>query len=237
MILHYFFYAIVLFLLLRLTAWFIKVLPVPKVYHNMLIKSYPLVEFFVWVLFAYFVAGRLFKEAQYYEVLLLIITLVVISFVSWFFIRDFIAGIFIKSENLFEKGKKIKIEHIEGFINHVGYRTVEIKTDDGSLVKVPFSKLSSGVISFPGNENDILYKHSFSINQPKNKAYPEYIANIRFLLLNSPWVAVTKEPHIELTDTTPSNYTFKIEFHALSEAQALKCEVMLKKAFKEKEEQ
>lgn len=229
MVIQFIFFAILLFLFLRLAGWFIRIIPVSKFYHKTIMKVFPLFEMGVWLLFTYYATRNLFKEQYYVEVILFVIFLIIVFFVSWFFLRDFMAGVFLKSENLLESGIKIKVANYEGHINKVGYRSIEIRTDDNSLVKIPFSKITGHIITFPDSEAESFYKHAFELQLPKKKPYPDYIEYLRFLLLNSPWVMTSKDPEIEMVSSTDEAYTFKIEFFALNEEQAYKSEDMLKK--------
>jgi len=233
MILQFFLYAVLLFFLMRFINWVVKILPQNYSYRKILIKVLPVIELTFWVVLIFFAARGLLKEAYHYEIVVFVLFIILIGFISWFFIRDFIAGIFIRSEYLINLNQKIKVFDTEGHIKKIGYRSLEIKSESGETVRIPYSKLSNTIITFPAIDTESFYKHSFKMEIRKDKPYTHYLEYLRFTLLNISWVIMSKEPEINLLDTTGDFYIFKIEFYALNEQHARRSELQLKKHFEQ----
>lgn len=60
-----------------------------------------------------------------------------VGFGSQLLIRDLITGIFLILENQFNAGDRIKIDMIEGIVDHVGLRTITVRDDSGALHIIP----------------------------------------------------------------------------------------------------
>lgn len=60
-----------------------------------------------------------------------------VGFGSQLLIRDLITGIFLILENQFNAGDRVKIDTIEGVVDHVGLRTISVRDDSGAMHIIP----------------------------------------------------------------------------------------------------
>ncbi|MDD3875535.1 MAG: mechanosensitive ion channel [Bacteroidales bacterium] len=196
------------------------------------IRYFPILETATWIIFIYLGLRGIFEEHYFWEIILFIAILVVLFFISWFFLRDFLAGIFIKSENQLDINKSINLPVIKGKINKIGYRSIEIKTENGELTKIPYSKLANDIITFPNEGKEYCVKHIIELTLKNDRPYTDYLQMLRMYVLNIPWTHISKDPVISLEGTSIDEYTFKVEFYALNKDQAQRAEIILRNHLK-----
>jgi len=168
----------------------------------------------------------------FYPILVSAVAVIIVLIVGWYFLRDFISGIILKAEIPFERNQQIGVHSIQGVLRRVGYRTIEIETHNGELVKIPYSQLASGSIHLL-NKNDSL--QSYEMKLPVSTSIPMQEARdmITRSLLLLPWVAVSKEPSIKVVDKTATQNVFSISYYTTSSSYASNVNEHLVRQFEE----
>jgi small-conductance mechanosensitive channel len=154
----------------------------------------------------------------------MIVVLVGIS--GWYLLRDLISGIILKAENGFEPGQRIIASEVSGTIKKLGYRSLEVITNDGKYVKIPFSRLSSINITRPVDtgkwaEHIVKFKISSMYSSAKIRKFLEK------RLLEMPWIVSGDTIKINISRDETENYDAEIHFQSLSPEMAIKTEEIL----------
>ncbi len=119
-----------------------------------------------------------------------------VIWVSWFVIRDAVAGLFIKAGEVVRLGDRVEIDGASGRLTRLGYRVFELETSEGEQVVVPFSRLSQQAVSrTPAIDN--VFRYSFRLPRPPS-ALAETYDRIRRTALNHHWSSLARDPQIEL---------------------------------------
>ncbi|MFN8255193.1 MAG: mechanosensitive ion channel [Bacteroidales bacterium] len=100
-----------------------------------------LAEIFSWFLFISMGLERFYQYMPSVSLILAIALILISVWVSWFILRDYIAGLIIKLENAHQKGEVIKSGDYKGKIIALCSRHIEIEDEDSGIVKIPYSKL------------------------------------------------------------------------------------------------
>jgi small-conductance mechanosensitive channel len=219
MTIYYFLFAIGIFVVLRYLSRVVGSVTSNRAIYKILIRLFPVVELLVWLAFGLWAINRLFSDFVYYPVLVSAVAVGIVLVVGWYFLRDFISGIILKAEIPFEKNQHIGVADHQGMLRKVGYRSIEIETHRGELIKIPFSKLASGAIHL-FNKNDSLQSHELSLTVSSSIPMQEVRDRITKSLLLLPWVAINKEPSIELVEQTPTHNLLSISYHTTSSSYA-----------------
>jgi small-conductance mechanosensitive channel len=138
---------------------------------------------------------------------------------GWYFLRDFVSGIILKTEIPFEINQRIKIPQAEGILRKMSYRSIDVETDQGGLVKIPYSQLTTNAInlqnidkSMLGNETQLRLKSSLPIQDVKDKI-------VKSILL-LPWASINREPQIKVIEQSEEYNTFVVIFYSISNRHA-----------------
>ncbi|MGD9487012.1 MAG: mechanosensitive ion channel domain-containing protein [Calditrichaceae bacterium] len=208
-------FAFALFLIIKLFERIAKVVFVKRIYRLYFQRYYPILETVVWLLFVLWSIDQIFKDRLYYSVALILIILVTLVWISWFAVRDFIAGIIFKAQDVYEAGQWIKISEIEGRLKSIGYLSLEIEIESGEIIKFPYSKIT-GVIHSISDPEEHSNHHRFEIELNRANSLKENVELLRRIILNSPWTLLTKAPQIQLLEENENHFVFEIFVYSIS---------------------
>lgn len=223
--------ALMLFTAFRFIPKVIRMLRVRPRLRIYLTRALPVSEFLLWMLFFVWALGKIAGNARPLLPLLLTLALAgLIIWAAWFAIRDVVAGVILKAEDIYEPGQQIKLKSLEGKIVKSGYRSLMIETGSGEVVKIPYSRIAGQqrVISNPA---EIARSHSFSLKVPKRMPLAETVERIRICALNAPWTSVTREPQVKPGPETADYYHVDVVVYAPGEHYFQKIETLLKQEF------
>lgn len=175
----------------------------------------PALEFITWLIFIFWSIDYLFKNKMYYQYLVISIVIIVVVFLAWFVVKDFIAGIVFKVQNDLQENNNIQFGKIAGTIKSQHLTHMKIETSTGQLIKIPYSRLNQEVIS--EISDSITYEEfKFKVTTNKTLSKQDTEENIRFLVINSPWSNFNKSPVIKLISDNENTFTFDILVNTLN---------------------
>ncbi len=184
-------------------------------------RIYPFIEFIIWAGFLFWAVNKLFGDKYYFNTITTGIIIVILLIIGYYVIRDFVAGLILKTEYRLKKGNIIKIEDTTGKITKLSYLSFDIETYNHEKVKIPYSKISGKKITVP-NPAESLKKFELNISVSKIKDLLTTKKQIKTKLLNSPWTAVSEQAVIKLKNETLKTYEFVIFVFAQNENHAEK---------------
>jgi len=185
----------VILIILRLTFKSLKILEV-KYKTNIGYQRYlPAFEMLIWLSFIYWSLEEIFNEPLYFTVFFMTISIIALIWIGWFGARDYIAGIILRTQDLYETGHQLSVGSVTGKISKLGYLNIEVQEQDGAVIKIPYSKITSN-IHVNKNENKMVSTHKFSLKVSSHQLLEGVIDKIRKSILNSPWHASHLIPHI-----------------------------------------
>lgn len=219
-------FAIALFLILRFVSSYFPVLTGNKKIRRIFLKVFPVVEMLSWLAFVFWTFDQLLMGIATYQLLTGSLIVVIVVLFGWYFLRDFISGIILKSENAFEPGQQIQTAKVSGTIKNLGYRTMGIVTVEGEHVKIPFSLLTGQNIGKPadtGNWVEKVIRLKISSDyQPENIQ-----SKLKNRILEMPWTVSGEHIKIEITLDESGKYNTEIDIRSLNSEMAMKTEEAL----------
>ena len=123
------------------------------------------------------------------------ISVIGLAWIGWYAARDYIAGIILKAQDVYEVGHQLVIGDITGKIIKMGYLNVELQKGDGVVLKVPYSKIT-GNLHYNKNENKLVSTYKFPLKISIDAVLDGAIERIRKSVLNSPWHASHIGPQV-----------------------------------------
>lgn len=215
--------AVTLYLALRFVSTYFRVLTGKRKIRQVFLKVFPVVQMFLWMVYAFWAFDRLFYGMVAHPILIgSSIVLMVILF-GWYFLRDFVSGIILKAENALETGQKIQTSEVSGTLKKLGYRTMEVVNSEGEHVKIPYSLLTNQKILKPAetsNWTEHLIRLKISSSYPS-----ETIQNmLRVRILEMPWIVSDGSTKLKITRDESGNYLAEIYLHLLRPEMAMKTE-------------
>ncbi len=193
-------------------------------------RFFPIAELIFWSIYSVWSANFMFKESSYLLYInILIITLSFVLF-SWFFIKDFISGVQIKSRFDFNIGQNFKSGQFKGVINKLGLLIMEIKSDNGSDFKIPYSQIDQKTI-----ELNFLKKgggeSTFVVEIDKKFDEEATVNKLTELIINAPWCSYKSLPAITVTDANSKLKTYEISCVTTGNNGARQLKELIEKEF------
>lgn len=190
-------FAFVLFGLLGALRWVVGRLPLSKARRATLSRFRPVLEALVSVVYLLIAVPIVFAGHREFTPLVLAVLLFGMIGVSWFAIRDFINGMFIKAGELCEVGDRVTVDQHHGVVRQLRYRVLTLVTDDGDEVVIPYGRLSRrSIVRTPRAEG--AHRYAFELELPESLDPIAAIAQIKQLALSSHWASVTHPPQVEV---------------------------------------
>jgi len=188
--------AVILFFVLRLLFRTLKILQVRYFSGNLSYQRYfPVVEMLVWLSFIYWALEQILTDPLYFTVFFITISVIGLLWIGWYAARDYIAGIILRAQDVYEVGHQLVVGKIAGKILKIGYLNIELQKEDGIIIKVPYSKITSKV-HYNKNENKLVSTYKFHLKVTSEAVLKGVIDRIHKSVLNSPWHASHISPQI-----------------------------------------
>jgi small-conductance mechanosensitive channel len=194
----------------------IKLMPPEARVKNKMLGLFFWIKVASWILFSFYAIDLIFHDYPLVSRLCAISLVFILIGISWPIIRDFIYGVIIKLENAYPLNGNIKLESIEGKVKKLGARSIEIETEKGESISIPYG-LMNQKISVQSNVSDSTKSSSFVITLPKTKTYKTYENQIITELINNHWSSLKKEPKVKLLKETDASYELQVTAYAMTE--------------------
>jgi len=205
---------IVILFLILLTVNFllrkiIRRLKIQNELHEYINRYFPIVELIVWTIFIIWASNALFRNSEFHlYVNFLTITLGFVL-ISWFFIKDYISGVQIKSRFNLSSGQIFKSEQIKGVVKKIGLLLLEVKAENGGDFKIPYSQIDQKSIELniqekSGGENTFIIVLDKKLNETTT------VHRLTEMIINSPWSSYKSTPVIKVADVENNLKSYEI---------------------------
>lgn len=210
----YGFLAVLLFLLVKTAE---KVIPYLIKNHQTkrnFKRYFTIVEVFIWIFFTIIAIKKLSDSNQVYAFGLFILLMIVGFWILWYYLRNYVSGGVFKLNRKFEIYDTVQINDYQGKIIALGSHRLELESETGEIIYIPYSQLSDAVIIklHPG---EMVLSHSFSLSTKNDKKPQEVQEAIRYEILSLPWSSIKKEPQVKLIHEDKSHLVFEVVIYTL----------------------
>jgi small-conductance mechanosensitive channel len=143
------------------------------------------------------------------------IVIIVVAFLAWFIVKDFIAGIVFKVQSNLQLNNTIQVGNVSGIIKSLHPTYLKLETSTGQMVKVPYSRLNHEIIS-EISEAKTKEGYKFQLQIRKIKGKQETEDRLNFLIINSAWSNYNRKPILKLVSENDTHYTFEVTASTLN---------------------
>lgn len=182
-------------------------------------KVLPIIDLGTLAIVIFWITYRIFRDSEVLPFIISFVAILLLSLLGWFWGRDFVAGIILKSENYFEKNKKIRLNNKSGRIIKTTLRYLEFETDDGEAIRVPYSKISSEYFS-KLSPDEKYESHLITLQVNKITDTGNLRESLRKMIYNSPWYLAGKEPVIEIVSSAEGGYKINLNIYTINSSHA-----------------
>ncbi|MEZ4700525.1 MAG: mechanosensitive ion channel [Rhodothermales bacterium] len=138
---------------------------------------------------------------------------------GWFAVRDLVSGIILRSENAYTPGQWVETAQAAGFIASLGYRTMELETDAGLRIRLPYSQLGKAALT-TADRSQSARAHTFILELPATESVAVLTSRIRSAALTAFWSSPRREPYVHYIEVKEHVHRFEVTTFCLDEAYA-----------------
>jgi hypothetical protein len=157
----------------------------------------PVIEMICWTAFTIWLINNFFADSRYILHLNTLILLCIFLFISWYVLRDYIAGVQVRSRFNFKAGQKIKSDQATGEIKRLGLLAMSVSTENGSNIIIPYSKLEQQSVELNFHEKGLAVSR-FIIETDEGLNDSEVMEKLMETLMNSAWCSHKSKPEIQM---------------------------------------
>ncbi len=205
--------------------------PYSKRLHNVFLNG----KTIAWLIFGFWSIELIALKDPWYTRIFAMVLIITIIGISWTIVRDLITGLLTKMDGSYTINGWIRIREVEGKIKAFGFRSLEIETEKGETVNIPYHLLNSEMI-VRSQPTESVMSCTFKIEVPNTKQFKEYQKLIRNEVLNSHWVSLKKEPKIKLLSEENGSLILQVTAYTLDERYFEEIETYVKSLFAPEQE-
>jgi small-conductance mechanosensitive channel len=167
-------------------------------------------ELIIWLTYIFWMTDFLFRGKFYYSYLVYTMILIIAGFVAWFLLKDIFAGIIFRFKHNLKTDSYVRAGNLSGRIKSQHLTYIKILTDNGQIIRVPYSRIIHEVIAelaYPGAPEEHIMHLRVDLSTG-NKSTAESL--IRVVVLNTPWSNFKEEPVIKFIKENNEGYFFEI---------------------------
>ena len=187
----------------------------------------------VWLSFIYWALEQTITEPLYFTVFFITISVIGLAWLGWYAARDYIAGIILRAQDVYEVGHQLVMGKIAGKILKIGYLNLELQKGDGAVIKVPYSKIA-GNVHYNKDENRVISTYKFPLRITSNELLLGAIDKIKRSVLNSPWHASHISPQVNKVAEHNGQVDLEIVVSTFGVKSLEKLQIQLYKEFENK---
>jgi len=212
-------FILLIYLFLRVLAKIASYIRPFRIFHIVIKKVLPIIDLATVAIVIFWITFRIFRDSDALPIIISVVAIILLSLLGWFWGRDYVAGIILKSENYFEKNKKIRLNDKSGRIIKTTLRYLEFETDDGEAIRVPYSKISGDYFS-KLSPDEKYESHLITLNVNEIADTKTLRESLRKKIYNSPWYLAAKEPVIEIISSAEGGYKINLNIYTINSSHA-----------------
>jgi len=196
-------------------------------------RYFSIIEMFVWMFFSVLMIQKFSDSNQMYSFGIFGLLMIAGFWLLWFYLKNIISGNVFKLNRKFEIGDVIQVDEYQGKIIAMGSQRLELETENGEVVFMPYTQLSDAVIVKLHYGEKVL-NHSFTMSTANEGSLANIEEKIRYEILNMPWSSLKKTPQIKLIHRDPDHLVFEVILYALEKKYFFNMEQGLRDKFEKK---
>jgi small-conductance mechanosensitive channel len=212
-------FILLIYILIRVLAKIASYIKPFKKSHIIVKRILPIIDLATLAIVIFWITFKIFRYSDALPIITSVVAIIILGLLGWFWGRDFVAGIILKSENYFERNKKIRLNNQSGRIIKTTLRYLEFETDDGEAIRVPYSKISSDYFS-KLSPDEKYESHLITLNVNEIADTKTLRESLRKNIYNSPWYLAGKEPVIEIISSADAGYKINLNIYTINSSHA-----------------
>jgi small-conductance mechanosensitive channel len=225
---------VIILLLFRLLQFLLPPLLAQRRKYRQILPVLPVLETTVWLLYFSWFTFRFAAAGAVYALVVMGVLLVLIFWISRFYLKDLIAGMFFRLSKRYREGEIIAYEGWMGTIQRFGIQSLEIRTQEGQIVYIPYGKLQESLTVKSESEAQSA-AYSFVLTLNRKEPVPDLQQKVLQHLVSLPWSSVHKVPDVVLKETQDNGLKIEVTVYPIEKVFGKQIEVSTRNLFGQQE--
>ncbi len=208
--------ALFIYFIFRLFHYLNKRFVIKQNYKKTLRKFIYFLEFITWVFYVFESIKYFSENNTVIAGALAIILFVVIGWIAWFVVKDYVAGLYLKWNDSYKVNEVIEIEGQAGKIIKLSSRNAILEISPLHTINVSYSKLFTKQVIKTGL-TDLSANTSFTINLSKEFQNTGSLKMVRNYILQLPWTNLKHEPLVVIENQEKDKVLVRISASLIDE--------------------
>jgi len=184
----------------------------------------------IWFLYGFWLLYRWVYGNTAFPYLLFFYIAIPTVLVAWYVLRDVMAGVVSSGRDQFDLNLRIQIGELSGRIVKKGATHVELQTDNGDSIHIPYSRLSREIVIGKSEDSESDY-HRIHLKVSRQKQPDQLQADILRDIRSSPWATAATAPVVRYKQQENASCEFEILFRSLNSRHASRIERALRETY------
>ncbi len=171
-----------------------------------------ILELILWTKIVFWAARIILSTRFYYPYLVMILAILFTLMVTWFYLKDIVAGFIFRVRHNPVKGQVLACEAIHGSVRKLGLSQLTMETDGGQYVRVPYSLIVTRSLSLQSPRHTTPGETTVELEVEKLDNPGKVERRLKQILAQSPWCVASKPIAIQFI---PAEKKVKIAFFLL----------------------
>ena len=193
------------------------------------------VELLAWTGWLFWVIRLLIRDSTVYAYFTGGIAFLLFVVLTWFLLRDVVAGIIFKLQHNLKLNQSIRVGRdvlgeTTGRLLRLGIATLVLESATGERIKIPYTKLINEAVA-RSEASDVIEPFDFSLQVPTSMSKDRWVTALRRQILLLPWALAKRMPVVQWQSENEQFHTFDLRVYTLNAAQAHQIENHLRHVY------
>jgi hypothetical protein len=171
-----------------------------------------ILELVLWTIIIFWSASIFLSTRSYYPHLVIILAILFTLMLTWFYLKDIVAGFIFRVRHNPVKGQILTCESIHGSLRKLGLSQLTVETDGGQRIRVPYSSVVTRSLSLQSPRHIVPGETTLELPVEKVDNPGKVERTLKKILAQSPWCIASKPITIQFL---PQESKIKISFFLL----------------------
>lgn len=210
----YIIWALLIIAFFSLSRRFHPLLRVPRRLSDKIKRWLPLLELIAWISLLISAANHFLRIFPILAASLGIIILIVLLAIGWFFLRDVVAGIFLRWNGYIRRGDTLRINEISGKVRELGAKGITIELGSNESVFLSYSSIDTSSL-YRSRRRDSRTMHTFQLSIPGVMNLFDLRQSVEHTIYLAPNTSLAEPPEIHIGEVHDGKTSVKISLYII----------------------
>lgn len=172
-----------------------------------------ILELLLWTIIIFWSASIFLSSRSYYPILVITLAILFTLMITWFYLKDIVAGYIFRVRHNPVRGQILKCEGVQGSVRILGLSQLTIETEEGQWLRIPYSSIVTCSLSLQSPRENVPGETTLELSVHGWDNPDKIERTLKKVLAQSPWFIASKPINIQFI---PEDNKVRISFSLLN---------------------